>query len=138
MKIVLVSLFFLFGSFVYSQGNLQFSQVLTLTGGISAGPGITTTSSTQTVPAGKVWKIESLGGGSIGTTNTSYLGIIINNGLSIFKQMGNTNTGTGFSNNICPIWLRAGDNVSIQHFNSSGLTVSTSYVISVIEFNIIP
>jgi hypothetical protein len=127
-------------SFAKTQGNLQFNQVLTFSGGLTASPNSTTNSSIQTVPIGKVWKIESVGGGYISPTlGSSYMGAKVNNGLSIFRLVGSSLNNSGVDKNICPIWLRSGDNMSIEYYNSnSGNAQSTSYVISIIEFNIIP
>jgi len=49
MKILLLSIFILPFFFLFSQGNLQFNQVVNLNSG-----------STYTVPTGKVFKIESI------------------------------------------------------------------------------
>jgi hypothetical protein len=123
-------------TFAKTQGNLQFNQVLTFSGGLTASLSSTTNSSIQTVPIGKVWKIESVGGGKLNNSFTgSYIGAKVNNGLSIFRLVGSNLNISG----VCPIWLRSGDNMSIEYYNSSGGSAqSTSYVISIIEFNIIP
>ncbi len=83
MKHLLTLCFFLFFGTFFSQGNLQFNQVLTYGGTLSA----SSYQSIGTVPVGKVWKIESKGGSTINTVN------------------GNAVTQTI----SYPFWLKAGD-----------------------------
>lgn len=96
---------------VFSQGNLQFNQVLTYNG--SGG-----NSAIWTVPVGKIWKIESV--------------LMVNmSGTSTFK----INSFVVLYNNINPqpIWLKPGD---FSQFSMSN--AGNSYFISIVEFNIIP
>ena len=116
-----------------AQGNLQFNQVLTFTGSI----GVTAnavTSPIQTVPAGKVWKIEHVGGVASNQTSASVrFGIQVNSGISL------TYWSNGIvDQNICPIWLKASDNLQFYYNNPGGTAQSCTYIISVVEFNIIP
>ena len=101
-------LLFLIAAKVQSQ-TLQFSQVLLV-------------SSTQTVPANKVWKVESplpsWGGGS--TTNT----ITIDGNLVVVAIGGSAISGISF-----PIWLPAGTTLA------GGQNIPR---ISVIEFTVVP
>ena len=112
-----------------AQGNLQFNQVKLVT-------------TVQTVPAGKVWKVESAqyGGGATFTINNSgpnpingvmsiqvngttiFLNIITNSGSSAYPAI--STTGQTF-----PIWLPAGSTVAAS--------TNTAYV-NVIEFNVVP
>jgi hypothetical protein len=129
----LKSLFFVLlifaGSSAFTQGNLQFNQVLKIT------------ETDQAVPEGKVWKIESYMQSNIGITtsgvitgcgdlnrnraffidNTAYFNI----NLSGYGGSSLPNT----ANNIFPIWLRE---------NQTARTSCPSDFLSVIEFNIIP
>jgi tRNA A58 N-methylase Trm61 len=57
MKHLLYILIVLFVDTLSAQGNLQFNQVVTYTG--TGSGSFSYTSPTWTVPAGKVWKIES-------------------------------------------------------------------------------
>ena len=94
MKILILS-FFLFPSiFGFSQGNLQFNQVLTYGGTLCA----SCNQFIGTVPVGKVWKIESKGGSTINTVN------------------GNTVPQTI----SYPFWLKAGDNLG--HYTGTFVT----------------
>lgn len=159
MKTIVYLITFIFSSIGFSQGNLQFNQVLTFESGDN-----------YLVPTGKVLKIESInitstsiciprsstvsrncvmdGGNSSGAIGGIYNGI---NYLTIGNFNFNTpsfsgNGGyycSGWQNPECwqynftslnfntPIWLESGKKVSI---NSS----FTSILISAIEFNIIP
>ncbi len=95
--------------------NLQFSQVLTLTGQVSGSHQV---SLIGTVPEGKVWKIESLN--NIGTS--IYFQI---NGVDI------TTTNYYWPTQF-PIWLKSQDILSCK--SSSG----GEYFASIIEFTIVP
>ena len=132
----------------WSQGNLQFSQVINLTPG-----------TTYTVPANKVLKIESITSQSLPIYTTtfqsqscstingpcactwsaqSYLNI---GSLSFSHQFGNTSvpgypcpaTYSGsitLPNIVFPIWLNAGKQISIQNI--------TGVLLTAIEFNVVP
>jgi hypothetical protein len=149
MKILILSFFLLPFSFLFSQGNLQFNQVLSYTGTISCN-GINTycsanSPSSYTVPANKVWKLESAGFSSSLTNPSSpdiistYL--IINN---TYVYGGPVNRGTFQPKNgiliTSPVWLKSGDVLS-WGMSSACLTnyiSSASMHLSIIEFNIIP
>ena len=105
----------LFSTLGFSQGNLQFNQVLNLS--FSAG------GANFAVPLGKVWKIEtvSLSGYS------SYFSLSVA-GQSIFLK--NTHTGYGPVFESFPFWVAGGQNVFMSGLNSG--------VASVIEFNVVP
>lgn len=123
---------FLFLSFrLFSQGNLQFNQVKLV-------------SSVETVPAGKVWKIENILPGVRPTTTSwgnSTLDFIINiNNQTVYylsseskgNLYGNGQTGissisVGIGNS--PIWLPAGSTLS------AGTNVLS---VNVLEFNLVP
>lgn len=116
MKIITTLFIILFISlFGFSQGNLQFNQVLNLS--FSAG------GANFAVPPGKVWKIEtvSLSG------HSSYFGLSLA-GQTIFLK--NTHTGYGPVFESFPYWVAGGQNVYMSGLNSG--------VASIIEFNIVP
>jgi len=115
MRTILVCFFIAFHSLVFSQGNLQFNQVLNLN--FSAG------GSNFAVPAGKVWKIEGVGLSSY----QSFFGVNVA-GNSIFLKNSHSSYGPEFES--FPFWISGGQNVT---FN--GLTGG---VASIIEFNIVP
>ncbi len=131
----------------WSQGNLQFSQVINLTPG-----------TTYTVPANKVLKIESFTSQSLPIYTTTlqsqsscvgntcqctwsaqpYLNI---GSLSFSQQLSPTNSVGGpcpatnsgivtLPNIVFPIWLNAGKQISIQNI--------TGVLLTAIEFNIVP
>jgi hypothetical protein len=132
MKIIILSLrhtlcialFVALNSLLYSQGNLQFNQVLTYGGTLNAGSisanygNVQNSSPAYTVPSGKVWKIES-----VMTNGTVHL--LVNN---LFA--GGVGSGIG---PISTLWLKAGDVIRFG-YSSSAYT----YFFSGIEFNIIP
>jgi hypothetical protein len=115
-----------------AQGNLQFNQVLTYNGNLTLywnGPaGV---SPIYTCPTGKVWKIES-------KTRTP---LTINGGqlLSYLNSTSLIDLYPGTTDNS-PIWLKAGDNIYFDIINTAftGNNITTSYYLSIIEYNIVP
>jgi hypothetical protein len=108
----------------YSQ-NLTFNQVLTFSGEIatSSTSGNQVDGPVYSVPAGKIWKIESL-------YMSNYSGRIMNyklNGILLgFNSVDPLNMIQ------FPIWLKASDTVQPI---ADGNGVSVGYFISIIEFN---
>ena len=98
----------------FTQGNLQFNQVYSYSGFLSQGA----SSPAWTVPVGKVWKVDFF------TTDW----IVLNN-----------NRGSNTNNNGGALWLRPGD---LIYYSGPAYNVccggSTHYLISIIEFNVIP
>ena len=128
MKTFFFFIAFTFSSISFSQGNLQFNQVVSLTQSFTGGYGGTQnvysyTGGAIVVPTGKVWKIEkiSINGGNNGS------GVRINNAHSL--SISDANTG--------PIWLKAGDEMKVYNSCYSCTSLAGSYFISVIEFNIV-
>ena len=122
MKILILSFFLVLCSLLYSQGNLQFNQVLSGSGTL----GNNGASTTLTVPADKVWKIESVNGWA---DSGSRPGLTIN-GVS-----------TLISTATFPIWLKAGDTFRLTVLSnpSSGNAFGPlNYYYSIIEFDIVP
>ena len=132
-----------------AQGNLQFNQVLSYTGTVSCN-GINTycsanSPSSYTVPANKVWKLESAGFSSYLANNNSpdiistYL--IINN---TYVYGGPVNRGSFSQKNgiliTSPVWLKSGDVLSwgMSSACTTNFISSASMHLSIIEFNIIP
>lgn len=119
MRNTLLALLLLFSltswSKIYSQGNLQLNQVLTLS--------FTSNGNNYSVPAGKVWKIESVGLSSY----ASFFTLTVN-GQQIFLK--NTNSSYSPEFDSFPFWISGGQNVFF-----SGLTGG---VASILEFNIVP
>lgn len=121
MKKILFSVFtlLLFAVGIKAQGNLQFNQIILLDIASGATQAIT-------VPANKVWKIESVG---TGTSSNPNVDLRNSSAVSIahFASM----TGTG-ATAAFPFWLPAGFSGSFINFNSA------RSCISIIEFNVIP
>ena len=105
----------LFSTLGFSQGNLQFNQVLNLS--FSAG------GANFAVPPGKVWKIETVSLSSY----SSYFSLSVA-GQSVFLK--NTHTGYGPVFESFPFWVAGGQNVFMSGLNSG--------VASIIEFNVVP
>ena len=99
-----------------AQGNLQFNQVIMYD---------MTSGGTQniTVPAGKVWKIESAS-----TSNGSTVGVSLRN--AALQNIGILSTSTAASN--FPIWLPTGFTGSFYN-NAAGRSM-----VSILEFNVVP
>ncbi len=132
LYIFIITIFLYTGAF--TQGNLQFNQVKLVT-------------ALETVPAGKVWKIESViyniaeGSTTYQTGNYGNCNTNDNNSAAIVVAGTPTKVGQGtsplgyssgsyvHSYTILPIWLPAGTTLS------GGICLNK---ISVIEFNIIP
>jgi hypothetical protein len=116
----------------YSQSNLQFNQVLTYAGRLATTTGAGDSTSTWTVPPGKVWKIESASGAFAYVTSPVYL---IVNGIKVFDVYIYNSTTT--RNVYFPVWLKAGDAVRMAEYNTSN-NFYTDYFISIVEFNLTP
>lgn len=139
MKILILSFFLLPFSFLFSLGNLQFNQVITLTGQVSTGSANWFDSNTSNVPAGKVWKVESISGAPNSGNDSYRTGVIINGSRGVISNPGNDTAGNGsFSADIFPIWLKSTDNIGFTCYGATNNSTSYSYIISIIEFNIIP
>ena len=129
MRILLFVLTYTVVGLFHAQGNLQFNQIVT----------VGTTS--LTVPAGKVWKVESYSESEV-TFNSNYSSggvnsnyhrplVINNNNYYFFGNMATASSGANYvtTGNKLPIWLKPGDQIR---------TVCSSDFASVIEFNIVP
>jgi hypothetical protein len=133
----------------YAQGNLQFNQVLTFTGYITGSCqvafqggscNVTVSSPIWVVPQNKVWKIEyksrTDGGGA-----RFYL-----NAVSMVDLWDRITSGGswGFTSTAvdnAPLWLKANDEIHFQASapgNNGGASVNHPYIISIIEYNIVP
>jgi hypothetical protein len=137
MKIIILSLryalcialFSALSSQLYSQGNLQFNQV------------IIGSTSDLTVPVGKVWKIESYQQQQVGVSQSGVISGCSDlsrprpffiDGISYhnikFAGYGGSNVPVSAANEF-PIWLKTGQVVK---------TSCSGDFLSIIEFNIIP
>jgi hypothetical protein len=121
-SVVVIFCFVLFADKLSAQGNLQFNQVVTII--VPAN-----TIVAFTVPAGKVWKIESAG---MGGPSSSSLILRDASALPIAYFFGSTSSSGG--NAPFPFWLPSSFSGSFQ---STG-TNPYRDVISIIEFNVIP
>ena len=104
--ILLAACFFILES--KAQGNLQFNQVLNVQFTPSA-------STTLTVPAGKVWKLESM---VMNSSNAA--GCFSYNGTFYYLRPEN-----------CPFWIGSEQTITFGAGCSLGM-------ISIIEFNVVP
>jgi hypothetical protein len=132
-NIILVFLVVL-SNFIQAQNSLQFNQVILL-------------NSVSTVPAGKVWKIESVVNGSNPNPSLCYtcnigiqdcaMSIIINSTHICLSKYHENIIGTSLANSAAasesaynptsfPIWLPAGSTVALG---------KNSVFISILEFN---
>lgn len=109
----------LLATVVKAQGNLQFNQVILLDIATAATQAIT-------VPANKVWKIESVGTGTSSNPNVE-----LRNSSAVSIAHFASMTGTGATASY-PFWLPAGFSGSFINFNSA------RSCISIIEFNVVP
>jgi hypothetical protein len=116
-----------------AQGNLQFNAVKRINTSIAAAAVSSTTAGTLTVPANKVWKIES---GTISLANGAFPNASATTALHIDNQVLYSIAGTS-SSFSSPIWLPEGT-YSISTYNGLGAVQTFRIAISAIEFNIIP
>lgn len=128
----------------FAQGNLQFNQVINLNMTTPQGVGNSGTNNltlTVTVPAGKVWKIES--------ANVSYQYVL--NGKYYVADATNETTQLVLDGSIIavesdnfyktpgPIWLTEGAHTFIlQGYINSSAQYKWNALITGIEFNVIP
>ena len=108
-----------------AQYNLQFNQVITLNGT----PNPCINSVVDTVPQGKVWKIESW-------TNNNEVWIFFNNTQFNNHFLVSNSDGLVVSSNLNPIWLKGGDVISV--YISNQFCQTRPYFFSIIEFNLTP
>ena len=133
MRITALVLYLIFATTVVAQGNLQFNQVVTYTG--TGSGSFSYTSPTWTVPAGKVWKIESASPSLANSAVTRKINVEAGGGWGTFALTTASNETTI---NPFPIWLKAGDQVQLQASGNCCSTTTFYYAISIIEFNIVP
>ncbi len=130
MKKFLLSFIFVLGTFLtFSQGNLQFNQVLTIR------------EVATTVPAGKVWKVESYQQATISVTSSGAISTCADLTRTrpytidgyLYYDIGNVASGSGgyivIAQNQFPIWLKEGQIIN---------TTCPNDFLSIIEFNIVP
>ncbi len=128
MKKISIILFLLYSfNNCYSQSTLEFNQVIWNTFS-----GVTGTTFTITVPANKVWKIESAGITILSGGNASVLRL---EDVEIAHNFYTSTTNTTNSPyNRFPIWLPTGSYV-LSVYNISG---TAKAFISAIEYNVVP
>jgi hypothetical protein len=92
-------------------------------------------SPTWTVPAGKVWKVESASPNVANAPVTRAININAGSSWGSFALM-TASQETTIS--PFPIWLKAGDQIQLQAAGNCCSTTSFSYAISILEFNVVP
>jgi hypothetical protein len=121
-----------------AQGNLQFNKVKTYSGYIAA----TTSINLDTVPAGKVWKITSIGMSPLISFPNGYActeTFFAINGIEYVNQSSRVNSNELVVLDCETMWLKAGDRIGYVYRQHSGLCNFTSpYIVTLIEYNIIP
>ena len=125
MKVFILSIFLIFSNLIYAQ-NLQFNQVIDVGNQI------------QTVPSGKVWKIESIlyssPVGSVSSSLTQNDQVLIDGNLITVRSARSGNGGYNAASYFVweqklPLWLKEGTTVQSS---------TNVYKINIIEFNIVP
>jgi hypothetical protein len=140
MKKLLSIIFLLFTLQIFAQGNLQFNGVKTYQGTLTCSLQLVTL---DTVPQGKVWKIQSMG-----PSYSDYLTINNIPYINIYRGevIGSSSTNGSYYGcthiNETP-WLKSGDVIGWVGgtlFNPCryGIGATTYYNISIVEYNIIP
>ena len=103
-----------------AQTGLEFSQCLTFTGSanvIVSPTGSDRRSQDYIVPEGKIWKVEAICGLGASLSSSHYVEI-------------NTLKVATIPFTLSPLWLKAGDTITLYFNNGEG-----TYIISVLEFN---
>jgi hypothetical protein len=133
----------------YAQGNLQFNQVLTFTGYITGSCqvafqggscNVTVSSPIWVVPQNKVCKIEYKSRTDGGAHFQFFLNAVPM--VDLFDRVAGYYSSTAVDN--APLWLKANDEIRFEasaattNYNQSGVTVNRPYIISIIEYNIVP
>jgi len=133
MKILILSFFLLSFSFLFSQGNLQFNAVKRFSNqSLPIAVGTWVSVGSITVPANKVWKIESSSLTFL-TFNGAFMLAV--DGQTIFTGL---NSNAEYKMNIlAPIWLPEGT-YPVTVYQTGGIATMDKIKISAIEFNIIP
>ena len=121
VSLIFTSTFFLAAKVVSAQGNLQFNQVklYDLTSG---------TAQAFTVPAGKVWKIESAGAGQTGCS------VYLQNSSAVSMAYLYISSASS-TESVFPIWLPSG---FVGDFLYGNGCAPFKGMVSIIEFNVIP
>jgi len=121
MKNLLFILVFAISQSLCAQGNLQFNQVIIFTmDGLTPQP--------FTVPANKVWKIESAGSGYY--SSTVYMRDASANILALLYS-----SDANYRVNL-PYWLPSG--FTGDFYRSGNVPSGPKSTVSIIEFNIVP
>jgi hypothetical protein len=124
---ILSAVFLMLMTFIFEAqgGSLQFNQVLTYNGTITAnvtsGP---VSGSIYTCPTGKVWKIECKT-----RTPNQVTGSMGSYGILAFYLNG-TSSQDSYANGIetAPFWLKSGDNIYFRFSNDFGNSLVASYI----------
>ena len=115
-----------------AQGNLQFNQVVAADINAAALPYASTVIGTITVPAGKVWKVESTSYTYTQSGNTWPMG-----GTSYVVRIGSHIAycqNSGHPQQYLPLWLPAGT----YSVTALGFDEDVTFSYSAIEFNVVP
>lgn len=133
MKNILLILAIAFSSASFGQGNLQFNQVVNYENTAFVPTSGSAVQGTITVPAGKVWKVETcsyvLVSGGNDFPYTSSNGSVHIGKNTVYYVISNQTT------NYLPLWLGEGT-YDITRYSQSGYTVTIAF--SAIEFNVVP
>ncbi|CAN5290017.1 hypothetical protein BH09BAC1_BH09BAC1_02600 [soil metagenome] len=128
----------------FAQGNLQFNQVITqsINTAFAAGSSRPGTSVTLTVPAGKVWKIESAHVSSQSSSSSNQYNISTGSSTVCYIILDEAIIATFDS--YAPlvggaIWLKEGTHtLLLQGYVNSSSTYKFNGLVTGIEFNIVP
>ncbi|MDX2001885.1 MAG: hypothetical protein SFW35_05620 [Chitinophagales bacterium] len=129
-----------------AQGDLQFNQVInttytmSVTGSSGGNPGFLTNTYTINVPAGKVWKLESVKVAYAPSNNPTFFNFPAGSSFSHSLSMDGGVLSTGSDWFEGPIWLKEGAHTI--YFTGTAYNTSIAHIytafFSYIEFNITP
>ena len=141
-KVILFTAFLAISFLTIAQGNLQFSQVVRSKATGTTVAGTYNYSSTITVPAGAVWKIESasvITGSGSGTTAlyTPTDATLVVDGQVVYSLIYTDNQYIYLDNKtLSPVWLNAGTYTVNLYMNLGAGSTYTS-VLSGLQFNVV-
>lgn len=136
--VTIISMLICLSNYSSGQGNLQFNQAVIVNFSASLPTYNTSTATSITVPAGKVWKIEHADAwiqSSLRQTQQSEHSLYIDN-ILLRRYKGSSGTNHQYTDRL-PVWLPAGT-YSVIISNEDSTPWSFVGAINAIEFNIIP
>ncbi len=136
--IFITALVAIFTSNLLAQANLQLNDIVNLKDTKVGNGTKLLLDSTITVPAGKTWKIESV---SIGQHDISvgYISYYSNTEMIVIDNTLVNSNNVNDTPSLLPLWLKEGEHrLNFVASSSTDGFTNYSYLITILEFNIVP